>query len=338
MTGPSVNPYTTQSSSGYNASPPADDGSQVTANLVGWAGILTKLTDVLKTFTEAVNAAVLSAFAKSINCDDAVQNVIGGSIALESDELTISAGGAITPDKSHHTVDTNADAASDDLANVLTTSVADETILILRAAHTDRTVVVKDAATGAGQIHLQGDADYSLDDTDKSIILQRRGTDWYELTRSVDATGKLKQAVKTQVSAYATGTTQTPFDDTIPQITEGDEYMTLAITPTSATNILVIMVDFFGSHDTANRSCTLALFQDATAAALAATADTISGATGGLAISLTHTMTAGTTSSTTFRVRFGAEGAGTSCINGNTASRIFGGVAASSITILEYEP
>lgn len=185
MTGPSTNPYTSKAASGYNASPPADDGSKVTANLISWANLRAKLTDVLKTFTEAVNAEVLSAFGKSVNCDDTVQNVIGGSIALESDELTI-ASGSITVDKSHHTVDTESDAASDDLANILTTSVADETILIIRAAHTDRTVVVKDAATGAGQIHLHNSEDYSLDDDQKSIILQRRGADWYELSRSVD--------------------------------------------------------------------------------------------------------------------------------------------------------
>ena len=49
----------------------------------------------------------------------------------------------------------------------------------------------------------------------------------------------------TQTGAVATGTTQIPSDDTIPQNTEGDEYMTLAFTPNSATSTLIIQVTIF---------------------------------------------------------------------------------------------
>ena len=48
------------------------------------------------------------------------------------------------------------------------------------------------------------------------------------------------QVVNVMDGALATGTTVMPTDDTIPQITEGDEYMSLAITPKNALNILVI--------------------------------------------------------------------------------------------------
>ncbi len=50
--------------------------------------------------------------------------------------------------------------------------------------------------------------------------------------------GSVVQAVNTQTGAVGTTTTIMPFDDTIPQITEGSEFMTRAITPTSASNIL----------------------------------------------------------------------------------------------------
>ena len=59
----------------------------------------------------------------------------------------------------------------------------------------------------------------------------------------VDAHGTV-QVVNTQTGAVDTGTTAMPCDDTIPQNTEGDEFMTLAITPTSATNKLKIDVVF----------------------------------------------------------------------------------------------
>lgn len=53
-----VNPYTSVSVSGYNTSPPPDDGSQVAANKVTWAGIKTKLTDPLNTALSAIDASV----------------------------------------------------------------------------------------------------------------------------------------------------------------------------------------------------------------------------------------------------------------------------------------
>jgi len=54
------------------------------------------------------------------------------------------------------------------------------------------------------------------------------------------ALGKVLQVVNVTDSAVATGTTQMPSDDTIPQNTEGNELMTLAITPTNSSNILLI--------------------------------------------------------------------------------------------------
>ena len=183
MSGPSVNPFTSQTIVNYNASPPPDDGSETPANQTFWATIKTKITDPIKVLAEAINSACTAFGGKSFNCDDAVQNVVAGSLALASDELTI-ATGSITVDRSHHTVDTEGDAATDNLANILTTSVADETVLILRAANTARTVVLKHEATGAGQMHLEQDADYSLDTAEKFITLMLIGTDWYEVNRS----------------------------------------------------------------------------------------------------------------------------------------------------------
>ena len=143
------------------------------------------------------------------------------------------------------------------------------------------------------------------------------------------------QEVSTQTGAVATGTTQMPADDTIPQNTEGDEYMTLSITPKSATSKLKIEVEAVCGHSAATTLC-LGLFQDSTADALAATS-LYAGANENQFLSLKHYMTSGTTSSTTFKVRIGGHGAGTATFNGSSATRIFGGVAASSITITEIQ-
>ncbi len=146
--------------------------------------------------------------------------------------------------------------------------------------------------------------------------------------------GRVVQVVNVMSGAVATGTTIIPYDDTIPQITEGNEYMTLAITPRSATSRLRIDVVFHGGASVSARLA-VALFQDATANALAAVEIFIDATSGGATIPLTHFMTAGTTSATTFRVRAGMNVAGTTTFNGAAGTRLYGGVSASSITITE---
>ena len=126
-----------------------------------------------------------------------------------------------------------------------------------------------------------------------------------------------------------------PFDDTIPQKTEGDEYMTLAITPTHASNILYIDVIANASHSAVSFFSTAALFQDTTAGALAAVSAYTANATGGQNLAMKHKMTAGTTSATTFKVRIGSSNAGTTSFNAESAARRYGGVFSSTITITE---
>ena len=81
----------------------------------------------------------------------------------EADELTIS-GGAVTITKSYHAIDTQADAAEDDLDTIA--GVAEGRIIILRAEHTDRTVILKH---GTGNLVLG--ADIYLDNDVKHVAL-----------------------------------------------------------------------------------------------------------------------------------------------------------------------
>ncbi len=150
--------------------------------------------------------------------------------------------------------------------------------------------------------------------------------------------GGVAQVVNTQTGAVATGTTVIPLDDTIPQITEGTEFMTLAITPTSATNKLRIDVTINASGGGSSMWIITALFQDSTANALATVNEFFATATQYAPQTFSYYMTAGTTSATTFRVRIGPASTttGTVTFNGRSGSRDFGGVLSSSITITEY--
>lgn len=65
--------YVSQATSGYDSGSPPDDGTQVAANLITWSGVKTKLTNVLKTFAEAINTALVSALdlsARAISVND----------------------------------------------------------------------------------------------------------------------------------------------------------------------------------------------------------------------------------------------------------------------------
>jgi hypothetical protein len=150
---------------------------------------------------------------------------------------------------------------------------------------------------------------------------------------------RIVQIVHTQTGAVASSASDIPNDNTIPQITEGAEYMTLAITPKSATNKLLINVVFQFSTNIAE-GVTAALFQDSTVDALAASQGA---ATAGTVechpIVFNHYMTAGTTNATTFRVRAGGTvgSGGIITFNGTGSARKLGGVMSSSITITEIK-
>jgi hypothetical protein len=195
--------------------------------------------------------------------------------------------------------------------------------------------------TDGSNLKLNGDF---ITAAESVLTLISDGTNWWEVSRrpafvptAANAlAGSVVQVVNYQTGAYALGSTTTPYDDTIPQNTEGDEFMTLSITPKSATNKLKIDVTVIFGHG-ANSYAVTALFQDSTADALAACKNQNGVSTGEDMHNFTHYMTAGTTSSTTFKVRIGATG-GNIYFNGNNApGRLLGGVSVSSITITEIK-
>jgi len=106
---------------------------------------------------------------------------INGDLVLGApSELTIS-GGEITITKSFHTVDTESDAASDDLDTINGGQAGQ--LLVFRAIHSNRTVVAKDST---GNLLLAGD--FSMDNEQDTLTLMRGNLDfWIELSRSSNA-------------------------------------------------------------------------------------------------------------------------------------------------------
>lgn len=103
--------YSSVTVSGYNASPPADDGSQVASNQVTWAKSKTKLGDPLNTAIASINSTLVTALdasvravtsadtataadnAKTIQCTAALS--VGYAVSL-GDAATMAAGYIVT--------------------------------------------------------------------------------------------------------------------------------------------------------------------------------------------------------------------------------------------------
>lgn len=153
-------------------------------------------------------------------------------------------------------------------------------------------------------------------------------------TMAMTSDSTFVKQTRTVVVTSTTGATAIPYDDSIPQISEGNQFMSLAITPASSSNVLVIDVTYYGSTSGVI-DLTAALFQDSNVNALAAGSQVIDTGLDMHCITFKYTMTAGTTSATTFTVR-GGSSSGTTTFNGSGGTRKLGGVLSSSIVISEY--
>jgi len=154
----------------------------------------------------------------------------------------------------------------------------------------------------------------------------------------LNATGSVLQVVNNQFgSVLNLGNARFPYDDTIPQISEGGEVMTLAITPTAATSKLIIDVLVNTSPTLSGEKMVVALFQDTTANAIACVSDEFYDSGYMVVIPLKHYTSASSTSARTYKVRLGrTDSSGNAVtVNGYNGSRKFGGVLATSITITE---
>jgi len=106
-------------------------------------------------------------------------NVLG-NLSFAATELTISSG-SVAAETSHHAIDTEADAATDDLDTITVAGVANGTMLFLRLANAARVVTIKD---GTGNITTKNNEDFILDAFLPALFL-RVGTDWFEVQRPV---------------------------------------------------------------------------------------------------------------------------------------------------------
>lgn len=143
-----------------------------------------------------------------------------------------------------------------------------------------------------------------------------------------------KPVVATSVAQYAYAeytantdlTTVIPYDDTIPQVTEGTEVLTVTITPTSTSNKVIIRGALTGAVGTAAQALSMAVFVNGGSNAIFASSTIMGGANYTACIPFEFEHSPGSTSAQTYTVRVGPS-SGTARLNGPSTARRFGGIS-----------
>ena len=428
--------YTAPTISGYNATPPSDDGASTSSNRLYWSIIKTKLTDPLKNYVDSINSAISASFSglflssiddkavnftagtaddgKLFNCTSAITvtlppassategyhicifNSSTGTITIDGDgseningsanmtlvdrytaaflvctgsgwyamkfglssegditvqgkfknptdgELTI-ASGVITATGTYHTIDTEADAASDDLVTI--NGFVNGMFLDIRAENDARTVVVKH---NTGNIYNPSGSDITLDNYYDILTLRYDSViaKWLVVGCSASQLGvvstKINNTKRILQHAYKSTTTadstalNVPDDNTIPQ--NGECKLGLAadaFTPTSATSKLRISYSAMISNGSASTTGMLLLFKDSNAGAIKISPALV-GNGDPTTINGYYEMVAGTTSAITFKLYFGGISSTTYFLSDNGTAK-WGGTVMADIRIEEIE-
>jgi hypothetical protein len=151
--------------------------------------------------------------------------------------------------------------------------------------------------------------------------------------------GTLAQRYVRTYTAFTTisATSAIPSDNTIPQITEGEELASITITPVNANSILYARAEFFGGGSGVNVLATMAMFIDSNANAVAAASQGAAGSSVTMAFPLTHAVTASTTTQRVYHLRAGPD-TGHITTNGLNSGRLYGGVGGIKFIVEEMLP
>lgn len=211
---------------------------------------------------------------------------------------------------------------------------ADVAALVGASASSEKTTIAKGTTAQRPGTPETGHIRYNTTTSEYEFYT---GSGWDNVIYTSDLlAGSVVKSSYTAYSSSADITATIPYDDTIPQIGEGTEIITVSFTPTSATNILRIRFSGFFSAST-NVDVVAALFGGGAADAIAATAQYITNNNLSGHLVFEHQEVSGTASAKTFAVRAGPASAGTVRFNGTPTARRFGGVAKAVLIIEEIK-
>lgn len=120
-----ASPYTSPTLTGYNSSPPADDGSAVASNAVTWAKHIDKIGDPIKLFAQTMDTNIAAAFGKmfgnnvtTLASNTNIDGTYQGKLVVTSAAVTLSLLAAATASTNftvavYNGASTNADCTID---------------------------------------------------------------------------------------------------------------------------------------------------------------------------------------------------------------------------------
>lgn len=282
----------------------------------------------------SANAAAASAATASAAASTATTQA--GNAATSAGTATTQAGNAATSATNASNSATAAQTAAANLPNAPT--AGSNKFLKSNAAGTAWEYLTALAARAALGLGIGTDVMAHVAPGASGNVLTSTGSAWVSQAPAADVSGRrLAQIVTYQTGAIATGTTIIPFDNTIPQNTEGTQFLAVSITPTDALSSLEVDITLHVNVNTANSYAVAGLFQDSQAGAIAA-AVCLAPSTAIQVLTFKHILSAGSLTETTFKVRAGPTVAGTINVNGQASTGYLGGVLASRITVKEYLP
>lgn len=354
--------YTAQSISGYNATPPPDDGSTGSDNEITWAKHKTKLADPIKTLSEAIDSELQTAFGKvHLNGRSAKTTTYtvlasdrGKLIDCTSGTFTVTLLAAATATNGYEITILNSGTGVITIDGNASELINGSTTLVLQAggwAH-----VVTDGSLWAGVTYELATQAEVTAGTDAIKVVTSATLEGIKASQAEVNTGtntknyvtpetlENKTAPDFRVikrnditaSAVATGTTVMNADDTIPQVTEGDQYMSHTYTPVSTSSVIRIEVilHLATTHTTATGIA--GLFLDGAADAVAAGMNRPGGSNSVTVVTFNHTFSNTSLSNQVWTIRAGFSGAATTTFNGVSGGRLLGGYLYSTLRVTEY--
>jgi hypothetical protein len=199
----------------------------------------------------------------------------------------------------------------------------------------DGAIVAADLSANAvnGQSAISG----GLAATDEFLVWDASASALRKVAfNAMQSAGSVLQTVQVVKTTLQNCSTAIPYDDTIPQNTEGDEIFTATITPSSASNKILVSVVACGlTSGSATGGSVAALFKDAAANAIAVGNLVPYFYSGSSVIGFLDAPA--TTSAITYKVRAGSN-TGSFYLNGTYLGvRLYGGAQTSSITLQEIK-
>ena len=189
--------------------------------------------------------------------------------------------------------------------------------------------VSKSGDTMTGALTLPGNPVNALEAAPKQYVEQ--------YVASSALSGSIVKSAYSENSTYTSTNAVIPFDDTIPQNTEGSEILSASITPSSASNKIRVRVSLYCASPSGSGTSCFAVFIEGISNAIFATSTYFDFVNETQQIEFECYSTPASTSLLTYKVRFGPAGASNNVsIIGNN-SRKFGGVAKCTLVLEEIK-